>query len=139
FWMWARTRVAPSVLTLIGAGMAVLGLVAVSGVGVGGGLHILGLLFGLGSAVGNAGYYATGAQSDHGIAPLPFVGLGLKGAAVTLWIVSAVGLLPFSVSSSQTIVAGVGVSPVLVVTGMVLISTVLSYVLGVAASRRLGA
>ena len=139
FWMWARTRVAPSVLTLIGAGMAVLGLVAVSGVGVGGSIHLLGLLFGLGAAVGNAAYYATGAQTDHGIPPLPFVGLGLAVAAVMLWIASAVGILPFAVSGEPTTVAGVEVSPVLVVTGMVLISTVLSYVLGVAASRRLGA
>lgn len=138
-WFWARTRRAPAALTLAGAGIAVLGLIAISGVGLGGALHPLGVLFGLGAAIGNAAYYATGAQTDHGIPPLPFVGLGLIVAAVLLGIAGVTGVLPFAVTGTPTVVAGLEVSPALVVAGMVLISTVLSYVLGVAASRRLGA
>lgn len=138
-WSWARTRVSPSAITLIGAGLAVLGLVAISGAIAGGALHPLGITFALIAAVGNAAYYAAGAKSDHGIPPLPFVGLGLGLAAVILVIVSAVGLLPFQVSNAPGIVAGVALPPWIIIAGMVLISTVLSYVLGVAASRRLGA
>jgi drug/metabolite transporter (DMT)-like permease len=123
----------------VGAGAAVLGLAAVSGIGFGEGIHPLGLLFGLGAAVGNAAYYATAAATDHGVPPLPFVGLGLCVAAVLLAIVSAVGLLPFTMSSAPVLLAGAEVSPALAITGMVLISTVIAYVLGVAASRRLGA
>jgi drug/metabolite transporter (DMT)-like permease len=120
-WMWLRTRVAPSGVTLLGAAIAVLGLIAVSGVGFGGALHPLGILFALIAAIGNAAYYATGAASGHGIPPLPFVGLGLAVAAVAL------------------VIASVELSPVAVVAGMALISTVVAYVLGVSASRRLGA
>lgn len=138
-WFWARTRIAPSSLTLLGAAVAVAGLMAVSGVVAGGGLHPLGILFALIAAIGNAAYYAAGASSDHGIPALPFVGLGLMIAAVALMIVSATGLLPFVVTAEPTTIAGSPVSPVLVVAGMVLVSTVTAYVLGVAGARRLGA
>lgn len=138
-WFWARTRLAPSWLTLLGAAIAVAGLVAVSGLVAGGGLHPLGILFALIAAAGNATYYALGASSDHGIPTLPFVGLGLALAAVVLVIVGAVGLLPIAVGERAAVLGGVELSPALVVTGMVLISTVAAYVLGVAASRRLGA
>ncbi len=138
-WSWARSRVAPSVVTLLGAALAVLGLIAVSGAVIGGGLHPLGIVFALIAAIGNATYFAAGAKADHGIPPLPFVGLGLGVAAAMLVLVSAVGLLPFTATSAPSVIAGREFSPWLVVAGMVLISTVLAYVLGVAASRRLGA
>src|SRR5690606_3095025 len=76
FRFWVRTRVAPSMITLLGACIAVMGVVAVSGIAAGVTLHPLGIVFGLFAAAGNAAYYATGAMSDHGIPTLPFVGLG---------------------------------------------------------------
>jgi drug/metabolite transporter (DMT)-like permease len=138
-WTWMRSRVAPSTLTLLGAAVAVVGLVAISGVASGQALNPLGILLALVAAIGNAAYYATGASSDHGIPPLPFVGLGLSVGAMTLVIVSAVGVLPFTVTGAAAVIADVPLAPVVVVAGMVLISTVLSYLLGVAAARRLGA
>ena len=138
-WTWARTRVAPGGITLAGAAVAVLGLVAISGLATGGSLNPLGILFALIAAVGNAAYYATGASGDHGIPPLPFVGLGLAIGSVLLIAVSACGLLPFAVTSAPAVIGGAELPPIVAVAGMVLISTVLSYILGVAASRRLGA
>ena len=134
-----RSRVAPSTLTLLGAIVAVVGLVAISGLASGQALNPLGILLALVAAIGNAAYFATGAASDHGIPPLPFVGLGLSVGAVTLVVVSAVGVLPFTVTGAAAVIADVPLAPVIVVSGMVLISTVLSYLLGVAAARRLGA
>jgi len=138
-WTWARTRVSPGFVTLIGAAIAVIGLVAVSGVAGGAGLHTLGIVFALIAAVGVAAYFATGALGDHGIPPLPFTGLGLGVGAVLLIIATGTGLLPFAVSADPGLIASVYLPPWLIVTGLVLISTVLAYVLGVAASRRLGA
>ncbi|NLA64881.1 MAG: EamA family transporter [Leucobacter sp.] len=137
--IWARTRRSPGGVTLVGAGIAVLGLIAVSGLAVGGALHPLGIFFGLLAAVGAASYFALGAKSDHGIAALPFTGLGLAVAAVVLVAASAFGVLPFAVSNADTTIAGAAVPAWVAVAGLVLISTVLSYVLGVAAARRLGA
>lgn len=138
-WVWATSRRMPSWLTLLGAGLAVTGLLAVSGLVVGGGLHPMGIMFALIAAVGNAAYYATGASTTHGIPPLPFVGLGLMVGAVLLTAVIPTGLLPFVVSGEPPVLAGVEISLGYVVAGMVLLSTVMAYVLGVAASRRLGA
>lgn len=138
-WTWARSRIAPSWITLLGAALAVIGLVTVSGLVVGGSLHPLGVMFALIAAIGNAAYYAAGASSSHGIPPLPFVGLGMIVGSILLLLFIPTGLLPFAMTGDRAVLAGVDVSPVTVVAGMVLISTVLSYVLGVAASRRLGA
>ena len=138
-WSWLRTRVSPSIITLLGAALAVLGLIAISGGVLSSGLHPLGIFFALVAAVGNAAYFAAGAKVDHGIAPLPFVGLGLSVGAVILAIFSITGLLPFTVSSAPGTVAGISLDPWILVTCMVLISTVLAYLLGVAAARRLGA
>lgn len=139
FWFWVRTRVAPSWLTLVGAGIALAGLVAVTGLVAGAALHPLGIAFALMAAAGNACYYALGASSSHGIPTLPFVGIGLAVATVILAAVGAVGILPMVIGAGQTRLAGVAVSPWAIVGGMVLISTVAAYVLGVGASRRLGA
>lgn len=139
FWIWIRTRTAPSILTLCGAALAVLGLAAISGIGLSGALHPLGIIFGLFAAIGNAVYYAAGAKTDHGIPPLPFVGLGLVVAAIMIIAASLTGILPFAITSAPVVIAGASLHPAVAVIGMVLISTVTSYVLGVAASRRLGA
>lgn len=140
FWMWAQSRRAPSAVTLLGAAVAVLGVVAISGVAAGVALHPLGILFGLIAAAGNAAYYGTGAASEHGIPTLPFVGLGLIIAAIPLILAGAIGALPFVVAfDTPATIAGTEVPIWATVAGMVLISTVLSYLLGVAASRRLGA
>lgn len=139
FWMWARTRVAPTAITLAGAALAFLGLLAVSGVAFGESLHPLGIMFALIAAVGVAAYYALGASSTHGIEPLPFVGLGFIVAALGLTLTSVWGVLPFTFSTTPAVIAGAPVPMPVAVAGMVLIATVLPYVLGVSASRRLGA
>lgn len=138
-WVWASTRIPPSLITIFGAVLAISGLVAISGVIMGGTLHPLGMFFALIAAVGNAAYYATGARSDHGIPPIPFVGLGLIVASVVLIFFDITGLLPFAVTNHPVTLAGVDAPAWVAVAGMVLISTVLSYVLGVGASRILGA
>ena len=136
---WLRSKVPPSLLTLLGAAVAVLGLVAIAGLVGGEALHPLGVIFGLVAAIGAAAYFAIGAKSDHGIPPLPFVGLGLGVAAMILALVTVTGLLPFEVSDTPTRIAGAEVPVWVAVAGLELISTVLSYLLGVMASRRLGA
>lgn len=138
-WIWMRTKKAPSRITLLGAAIAVLGVVAISGVLAGGSLNPLGIIFALIAAVGLAIYFAAGSATEHGIAPLPFVGLGLIVATVALWIVTLLGALPFKVSGAPAVMAGLPLPPLVVLAGLVLVSTVLSYVLGVTAARRLGA
>lgn len=137
-WLWLRTKKAPSKITLLGVAVAVVGVTAISGFATGGSLHPLGIIFALIAAIGLASYFLTGADTDHGIAPLPFVGLGLIVASFVLIPVSAIGLLPFRVSMEPAILAGRELSPIIVAAGLVLISTVLAYILGVTSTRKLG-
>lgn len=139
FYLWLRTKIAPHWLTLFGAVLALIGLAAISGLGFSGGLHPLGVLFGLFAAVGLASYFVLASREDHGIAPLPFTGLGLAAAALTLSAVGVLGVLPLTFTTNPTQLAGIEAPWWLTVLLMVLISTVLSYILGVIAARKLGA
>lgn len=138
-WMWARTRVAPGLVTTLGAVLAFAGLITISGIAIGEALHPLGIMFALIAAVGVATYFAAGARDDHGIPPLPFVGLGLLMGAVSLVIVDMFGVLEFTMTDAPVQIAGNEIPSWVAVGGMVFISTVLAYLLGVSASRRLGA
>lgn len=138
-WTWARTRRSPAALTLVGAGVAVLGLGLVSGVGQAQGLDPVGIGLALVSAVGNAVYWASAASTAHGLPPVTLAGLGLAVGAVLLLVAGGVGLLPMTTVATPTILAGVEV-PVAVTLGLlVLVATVAAYVLGVTGVRMLGA
>lgn len=138
-WTWARTRRSPAGLTLVGAGVAVLGLGLVSGVGQAEGLDPIGIGLALVSAVGNAVYWASAASTTHGLPPVTLAGLGLAVGAVLLLVAGGVGLLPMTVAVAPTMLAGVEV-PVAVTLGLlVLVATVAAYVLGVTGVRMLGA
>lgn len=138
-WTWARTRIAPPQLTMIGIVVAVIGLALVSGVIGAGGLHPLGILLALGAAVGNAVYWATAAAQDTGLPPVTLAGLGLAVGGVLLGVVSAVGLLPFRLSTSTAVLAGVALPMPIMIGALIIVATVVPYVLGIAGARRLGA
>lgn len=138
-WFWVRTGRAPSGLTILGAVLAVLGLVAISGVILGVTLHPLGVMFALIAAVGVAVYFLSAAESDHGIPPIPFVGLGLIVGAVTLAVAGALRVLPFSFANEPVVLAGYETPAWLAVSGLAVLATALPYGFGVQATRILGA
>lgn len=138
-WIWARTRVSPGVITIAGALLALAGLAAVSGVGSEIALHPLSAFFALIAAVGLAIYFATGARTDHGIPPIPFVGFGLIVGAVILGLFGLTGILPLTATNEAAVIGGQPVPAWLAVAGLALIATALPYTFGVSASRNLGA
>jgi drug/metabolite transporter (DMT)-like permease len=138
FYAWARTRRAPAALTFAGAGVALLGLGLISGIG-GEALHPLGVLLALAAAVGNAGYWASASKADSELPPVALAGLGLIVGAVVLGIASASGLLPFVASAEPVMLAGSPVPWWAAMAMLVLLVTAFSYVLGILGARRLGA
>ena len=138
-WTWARTRIAPPGLTLIGVALAVIGLVLVSGVIGAVQLNPLGILLALTAAVGNAVYWATAASQTHGLPPVTLAGLGLVVGAVLLTAAGLAGLLPFRSSSVTTLLAGTAVPMPVTIAALILLATVTPYVLGIIGARRLGA
>ncbi|WP_306233055.1 EamA family transporter [Agrococcus beijingensis] len=135
---WAVTRRAPARLTLAGAGVALVGLALISGIG-GDALHPVGVLLALLAAVGNAGYWVAASKADSELHPIALAGLGLVVGAIVLGAASATGLLPFVVSAAPVQLAGATVQAWLVVLLLVVIATATAYVIGILGARRLGA
>ncbi|RWR20638.1 DMT family transporter [Agrococcus lahaulensis] len=138
FFTWAVSRRAPGMLTLAGAGVALVGLALVSGVG-GEALHPLGVLLALGAAVGNAGYWIAASKADSELPPIALAGLGLIVGAVVLVAASASGLLPFVATARPVVLAGATLPAWTVLLLLVLVATAAAYVLGILGARRLGA
>lgn len=135
---WATTRRAPAALTLGGAGVALLGLALISGIG-GEALHPVGVLLALGAAVGNAAYWVAASKADSELPPIALAGLGLLVGAIVLGAASATGLLPFVTSTDPVVLAGQAMPAWVVLVLLVLIATASAYVLGILGGRRLGA
>jgi drug/metabolite transporter (DMT)-like permease len=135
---WAVTRRAPAWLTLAGAGVALVGLGLISGIG-GDPLHPVGVLLALLAAVGNAGYWVAASKADSELHPIALAGLGLIVGAIVLGIASATGVLPFAATAAPVRLAGETVPAWLVVVLLVVIATATAYVIGILGARRLGA
>lgn len=138
FFTWATTRRTPAMLTFAGAGVALLGLGLVSGIG-GDALHPLGVLLALGAAVGNAGYWASASKADSELPPIALAGLGLIVGAAVLGLASVTGLLPFVATPDPVILAGATMPWWAAMAMLIVLATAFSYVLGILGARRLGA
>jgi drug/metabolite transporter (DMT)-like permease len=139
-WTWARTAARPRPATLLGAGLAIAGLVLVLDVGRGAAVDVVGVLWGLAAAVCLAAYFhlSAGASAVDGPPGIVLVAGGaLVGSAVVV-LVGVVGLLPLRASTAPIDLAG-WTAPWWV--GVVLVaalSTALAYLTGIAAVGRLG-
>lgn len=114
---WVRTRRAPARATLVGAALAMGGLVLVLDLTGSLDLDPVGLAFAAGAAVGNAAYFALTAR------PIALPAVSLAGAAMvvgalTVSLVTLVGILPFAAPDVRVDLLGAQVHwavPVLVV------------------------
>lgn len=137
-WMWLRHGERPGLMTLLGAGLAALGLVLVLDLLSGADLDVVGVLWALGAMVGAATYFVISADEDNGLPPIALAASGLVVGAVVLGTLGLVGLLPMSATTEDVTMAG---SPVVWWVPLVLLGVVtaaVAYVAGIAASRRLG-
>ena len=151
-WLWLRHGQRPRRRTVAGTAAALAGLALV--LGVTGHVHIdpLGVMWGLLAAVGLAIYFlisaATGqaprnpSTSQAPPEPLPPIAMtwaAMCTGAAALGLLGWTGLVPLTVRTSQVTVLNHQVSWVLPVIGLALISSVVPYVAGIGAARRLGA
>ncbi|WP_051267354.1 EamA family transporter [Nakamurella lactea] len=138
-WVWLRTRVRPATLTLIGAGVAIVGLVLVLDVLGATRVSPIGVLWGLGAAVGLAVYYVLAARTEDGLPPLLVVTAGMVTGSVALGLAGMVGLLPMTVVFTDVQLGGVTMSWLVPVAWLGVMTAAVAYVAGVQAGRRLGA
>jgi drug/metabolite transporter (DMT)-like permease len=137
-WLWLRHGQRPGPITLVGAGLAALGLVLVLDLLSGADLSLPGVLWALAAMVGAATYFVISADEGNGLPPLVLAGGGLVVGTLTLGLLGLVGLLPMRASTDSVTYAGTTVAwwVPLVVLGVV--TAAIAYTAGIAASRRLG-
>ena len=137
-WLWLRQGQRPGAITLVGAGLAALGLVLVLDLLSGADLSVPGVLWALAAMVGAATYFVISADEDYGLPPMVLASGGLVVGAVALALLGLVGLLPMRSSGADVTYAGTSVAwwVPLVVLGVV--TAAVPYTSGIAAGRRLG-
>ncbi len=137
-WLWVRHGQRPRRLTVMGSGLAMLGLVFV--LDVFGGVHvdIVGVLWALLAGVGLAVYYVLSSRAGDGVPPIGLAWSGLVVGAVTLIAAGALGIMPLHARFTDVHLAGHWVSWLVPVLGVALSATVVAYVAGIAAARLLG-
>jgi drug/metabolite transporter (DMT)-like permease len=138
-WVWLRHGQTPRPLTIAGSLGALVGLVFVLDIASGPRLDPIGVLWGLGAAVGLTVFYLLSARADEPLPPIAMAWSAMTVGAVALLAVGAVGVLPLHAVFGPVHFAGHTTSWLVPVLGLSLIAAVISYVAGIGAARRLGA
>jgi drug/metabolite transporter (DMT)-like permease len=136
---WARTRVSPPALTIIGAVVSIGGLVlVVKPTGVGG-LDILGVMFALTAAFCVAGYFLISARPTGDLPPVVLICSGLFVGALALMVVGGIGLVPFTFSFAPVSLLGAdGIWWVVPMGVVVVVATAFAYLAGILSAAKLG-
>jgi drug/metabolite transporter (DMT)-like permease len=137
-WLWLRQGQRPGPVTLLGAGLAALGLVLVLDLLSGANLSVPGVLWALAAMVGAAAYFVISADESRGLPPLALAGGGLVVGAVALALLGLVGLLPMHRASALVEYSGATVGPWVPLVLLALVTAAIAYTTGIAAIRRLG-
>ncbi len=137
-WLWLRQGQRPGPVTLVGAGLAALGLVLVLDLLSGADLSVAGVLWALAAMVGAATYFVISADESNGLPPLVLAGGGLVVGTAALALLGLVGLLPMDRGSAAVEYAGATVAPWVPLALLALVTAAIAYTTGIAAIRRLG-
>ncbi|HXV93106.1 MAG TPA: DMT family transporter [Pseudonocardia sp.] len=140
-WVWLVRGQPPSRRTLLGAGIALFGLSLVVQVWSGGGLQWQGVAWGLLAAVCQAAYFLVADRAGVHTPPLVLAGVGMAVGAVTVALLGLVGVLPVVIDTAATgvVLGGADVGWPVAAALLVVVSTVVAYLTGVAAIARIGA
>ena len=138
-WMWVVHGHRPRRLTVAGSAAAVLGLVFVLDPAGGGRLDPVGVLWGLGAAIGLAAYFVLSARGDGDLPPTAMASGGMAVGAGILLALGAAGALPLQATFGAVDFAGYRTSWLVPIVGLSLVAAVISYVAGIGAARILGA
>lgn len=137
-WLWLRRGERPRPLTLVGAGIAAVGLVLVLDLLSGADLAVDGVLWALAAMFGAATYFVVSADTRSGVPPLALAGGGLAIGAVGLALLGLGGVLPMRATTASPTYAGEAVAWWLPFVGLGVVTAAIAYTTGIAASRRLG-
>ncbi len=138
-WLWVRHGQRPRRLTVAGGVTAILGLVLILDLAGSHRLDPVGVLWGLGAAVGLAVYFVLSAHADVPAPPLVVAWGGMGIGTVALVILGGIGLVPMRAPFTDVTLIDHRVSWLVPLLGVSLVAAVIAYVAGIGAARRLGA
>lgn len=137
-WLWLRRGERPTRRSVLGAGIAFVGLVLMLDIVTGAQVDVIGVLWALGAMVGAASYFVLSARADTGIPPIALAGSGLLLGAVGLSLAALIGVLPFAWTTADVEYRFGAVPWFVPVLAIGVIATALAYVLGIVSTRMLG-
>jgi drug/metabolite transporter (DMT)-like permease len=137
-WLWLRQGQRPGAVTLLGAGLAAVGLVLVLDIASGASVNLPGVLWSLAAMVGAAAYFLISADESTGLPPITLAGGGLVVGAAALGLLAVSGVLPMEATTTSTTYAGTDVAWWVPLVALGLVTAAVAYVTGIAAIRRLG-
>lgn len=140
FWHWWRSKTAPAKPVLIGAAVAMLGMVFVLDLFNGLKLHPIGVAWGLAAMLCLCGYFVLADEASPEVmtSPLVMTTVGTGVGALVLVGVGTVGIVPMAATTADTRLAGQVLPwwvPILLIIG---VAAVLAYLTGITAVRKLG-
>jgi drug/metabolite transporter (DMT)-like permease len=136
---WLRDRRRPAYPVLVGAAIALVGLVFVLDLRGGLTLNPIGVLWGFGAAVGLAAYFVLSeGAGDDAVHPLLLTTGGTGIGALIVLAVGAAGFLPMTARTGTASLAGAEVAWWLPLLLLITVAAVLAYLTGILAVRRLG-
>jgi len=138
-WLWLRHGQRPRRLTVAGSAVAVLGLAFVLDLVGDARLDPVGVLWGLGAAVGLAAYFVLSARTDGDLPPVVVAGAGMGIGATLLIVLGGLGMVPLRATFGAVELVGRPTHWLVPVLGMSLVASAVAYVAGIAAARLLGA
>jgi drug/metabolite transporter (DMT)-like permease len=138
-WLWLRHGHRPRRLTVIGAGVSIVGLVLVLDLIGSHHLDPVGVLWGLAAAAGLAVYFVLTARVEDAVPPLVMAWGGMTIGAVTLIVFDAVGVLKVHFVFHDVRLASHEMSWLVPVFGLSVVAAAIAYLAGIGASRLLGA
>jgi drug/metabolite transporter (DMT)-like permease len=138
-WMWTMHGHRPHRLTVAGSAAALIGLVFVLDLTGGARIDPVGVLWGLGAAIGLAAYFVLSARIDSELPSVALASAGMGVGAVVLFALGSAGVLSMHATFGTVDYAGHRVSWLVPVLGVSLVAAVIPYVAGIGGARILGA
>ncbi len=137
-WMWLRHHQRPGRLTVAGAALALAGLVLVLDLLSGADVDSWGVAWALGAMIGAAFYWIISADEDNGLPGLALAAGGLSIGGLALLVAGGVGVIPLAATRADVTLAHTDVPWWIALLVLGIVTAALAYVLGIAATRRLG-
>lgn len=137
-WLWVRRGQRPGLTTAVGGLVAMAGLVLVLDLSGGASLDPRGVAWALGAALCVTAYFLLSAQQHDDLSPLLTIAVGMVVGTIVVAVAGLSGMLPMAFTTADAVLAGATVPWWLPAAGLVLITAVMSYIIGLVAVQKLG-